>query len=157
MAENSLCKRSSVVPNTISVVERPRLSINSSTTSPYHPLPAEAELHFRDLWSQRWDRRWRRRNGRSWVRNGGGRRALRGYFIRSQSTCYWGSIFWDERTGRILKQGIIRQGAIYANIALRTSSAEGVAFGHSASPPHSPARPEDSMPSMAMSVSKEAA
>ena len=57
----------------------------------------------------------------------------------------------------MLKQGTIRQGAIYADIALRTSSAQGGAFGHSASPPLSPARSEDSMPSMAMSVSKEAA
>ena len=57
----------------------------------------------------------------------------------------------------MLKQGIIRQGPIYVDIALRTSSAQGGAFSRSASPPHSHARSEDSMPSMAMSVWKEAA
>ena len=48
-------------------------------------------------------------------------------------------------------------GETCADIALRTSSAQAGAFGHSAYLPHSPVRSEDPMSSMALAVSKESA
>jgi hypothetical protein len=128
--------------------------------NPQSPFLVPHHSHFRNLgyrWFRRWNHRWRRRKGRMWARNGGGRRALRDYFISSQSACYTGFLFREERTGRNLEQGSICQGQPAQILPFLSHLTVAEAFCHSLYPPYSPACPEDPMSSLALAVSKGSA